>query len=1769
MGSKGAKGIKYSTYEYSTTLTLNRFAKILEQVKELAQLPPPLTKVQIRTLSAFESELKAKKADFELNLIRVFEHVASEEIDVTVITEQDDKVQSLYIEASTLVESLLPEPEPTTPVSSVSSANPFVPQTHVKLPKLDLIKFDGTPLQWVSFINLFDTTIHRNSSITNVTKFQYLLSVLSGEPLSLVRSLNITPQNYLTAYQMLRDRYHSPRRLTTLHLNNILDLPSISAFNTKGLRHFINLFYEHTQALKALDCNITESNPLLSALLLRKLDQELRKRLENHRSTTANNSDHDGQAIPHTLPSIDEIIKFLNIECSRVEDASLHIVTPPNRQPSGQTSFSSKPKSPVFKRKPFVPRDVTLTATNLSSNGKTPLKTNNYAAPCFVCNSPEHRVYVCPTFKAQTPNERYQTAKKHNRCTSCLGNHDIKTCQSRAQCFTCKKPHHTMLHFPDQTSTTSTEPQLQPSSNDIVTAHGQTLTPNSTSHSTVVLGTALVKIVGPNGRSYVFRALLDSGSMGDFLSEHAAQLLGVPRQRSDVQVTGLSGTSAQTRGLLHLQVENVSGNKLASGHPFHVLDKISPLLPRTRLSSKVIELTNSYVLADPTFYLPSSVDVLLGNKLLPSIFTSDVHSLGPGMPFVVGTQLGYVVMGQAPCQDPSATVSTVVVLHSSNDASLHDQIQRFWVQEQVPECSRKSEEENYCDNHFSETHSRNEKGRYCVRLPFKPEAQVTETLGQSRNTAQKRFFALERKFQAQPQFKLLYTTFMEDYEQSGHMIELKDPDLNSPHYYLPHHGVLKQNGEVIKLRTVFDASCKTSSNVSLNDILLTGKKLQTNICDILLQFRIHNVVFSCDVRQMFRQIEVNPKDQMFQLILWRKSSDQPLSTFKLTTVTYGQNSSPFLAIKTLAQLADDEGHDFPQAAEVLKKHTYVDDVITGASTVEDALQLQQQLISLLQRGGFELRKWSSNSYQLLEALPQEHLESPVFLQTSEQPHYSILGLHWSANSDCFSFHLDLPPSHATKRQILSTIAKIYDPCGFLSPVTMWCKAFMQLLWSQGLSWDDPVPPDLAKQWQSFVSELRCLDSIHIPRAFNSSQAISIELHGFSDASLVGYAAVVYLRIERSDKTVHVRQIISKTRVAPLKQMTLPRLELCGAHLLAQLIAYCLSVLNELSFTSHYLWCDSTVALTWLKTPSYRLKTFVANRVSQTQELVPIHWWRHVNTEHNPADCASRGLLPSHLPDHHLWWDGPEWLHLSQNRWPASKFTPLDISSSEEVKFTQLQVFTCASQLSWDLPGKFSSWTRLQNVVAYSLRFIHNCRNNTKRSGLLSLQELKDAELRIFKLTQQEAFPEEIDRLKKNGACSTKLQRLTPKVDTQGLLRVGGRLQEATLTEDARHPIILPKRHPVVNLLIDYYHRKHLHSGTQLTQSLLSQNVWILSARSIIRSRIYKCMTCFKHKPRTQIPLMGNLPSPRINSARPFLNTGTDFGGYFNVKIHNLRSVRHTKVYICVFICLATKAVHIEVVTDLTTEAFVAALTRFVSRRGLCANLYSDCGTNFVGARNSLNSLTESLKKEEVNTFAVQNGVKFHFNPPAAPHQGGLWESAIKSIKHHLKRVVGEHVLTLSEFITLTTQIEAVLNSRPLTPLSNDPMDLSALTPAHFLIGCPLTAVPEPYLQDTPLNRLRHWQLIQALHQRIWKRWQLEYLHTLQQRLKWNTSSQNLKIGDMVLVHQPTPPLTWPLARIEGVSPGADGVVRVVHLKTSHGSLTRPVHKVCPLPFNMD
>ncbi|XP_071632822.1 uncharacterized protein [Temnothorax longispinosus] len=778
-------------------------------------------------------------------------------------------------------------------------------------------------------------------------------------------------------------------------------------------------------------------------------------------------------------------------------------------------------------------------------------------------------------------------------------------------------------------------------------------------------------------------------------------------------------------------------------------------------------------------------------------------------------------------------------------------------------------------------------------------------------------------------------------------------------------------------------------------------------------------------------------------------------------------------------------------------------------------------------------------------------------ESSEDQSQKILGLRWHSQSDSFGFQVNALDRECTKRTILSEVARIFNPLGFLAPLTFTAKCLIQRLWTLKLDWDDEPPMDIRCSWNRFQTEIDALSSLCVPRAINSGHVVRCELHEFCDASELGYGAVIYLRVVTRDGVV-VCLLCAKSKVAPLRPLTIPRLELCAALLLSGLIAYGRRILRgHIDIDDEYAWTDSEVVRAWIRSAPQRWKTFVRNRVALIQDNVPVSAWGHVDTESNPADHCSRGLYPRDLEASSMWWASPEWLVRFEPRVEPSHSS--ETPPTKEEKIVSLVALDPPNAVH-SLLERFSSIEKICRIIAYILRFVNHFRAKSALTTLAIDQlKLHSALLVVVKIVQADTFRDEIDRLRSGRRIPKPLLKLAPFFDLTGILRVGGRLAKSGMPFENKHPALLPNKHRLTDLAIEHVHRTNLHPGRRTLQYLLTQHYWILGVHRAIQRVLSRCYRWFRANPHASQPLMADLPADRVRQAKPFSFSGVDFAGPFNIVTPRARGVFSFKVYACLFVCFTVKAVHLEVAFSLSTDSFLAALRRFVARRGRCSLLYSDCGTKFVGAARELES--------HMNLAAEREKIKWSFNPPSAPHFGGLWESGVRSFKTHLRQTVGDQLLSIEEFTTVLAQIEAVLNSRPLCPMSTDPSDLEVLSPGHFLTMEPLVFVPTHDVTPLPVNRLSEWQLVQRMHQDFWKRWDQEYLHTLQQRPKWRTSVNPLGIGSLVLLKDANmPPLRWRRGRVEALHPGSDGVSRVATVRVADGSITRPLVKLCPLPM---
>lgn len=1006
-------------------------------------------------------------------------------------------------------------------------------------------------------------------------------------------------------------------------------------------------------------------------------------------------------------------------------------------------------------------------------------------------------------------------------------------------------------------------------------------------------------------------------------------------------------------------------------------------------------------------------------------------------------------------------------------------LRKFWEIEEIPGEIPLSAEDEKCERHFVETHSRTPEGRYVVRLPIRDGQRVK--ILDSLYPAKLLWTNLEKRLSTKPDFHFskAYREFLDEYEELGHMEEVSS-NSSTPMVpvYIPHHPIMRESSSTTKIRVVFNASYKFKGGKSLNDYLLVGLKLQADITAVISRWRFFQYVYTADIAKMFRQIRIHSADADLQRIVWRSDPESDVKHFRLLTVTYGTASAPFLAMRVLRQLGEDEGATFPAAASILKESIYVDDVLFGADDVPALLVLRDQLNGIMAKGGFHLRKWASNCDELLAGLPPEDCERTLGHSILEEDPVKVLGIAWYPREDIFRYQvapMKLPTK--IKRSVLSLIAKLFDPLGWVSPVVIVAKIFMQELWLKQSDWDEELDGELLLKWSSYCAGFVELKHLRIPRwVRTSSEHLGLELHGFADASHRAYAAVVYLHVLLEDE-VKISLIIAKSKVAPVRTVSVPRLELNAAVLLARLLEWAQKTLS-LANVPIYGWTDSTVTLAWLREHPSKWNIYVANRVSDVQTRLPTVRWRHVPSHENPADCASRGITARELRDHELWWSGPPWLRTSSTTWPSSRMSGTDSTTGETILAEARKGSTCHAQHinEWELPFQFSSWTRLVRITAYLRRFIANLARLAKRiavTSTLNVSELRDAQNHWFRAVQRAAYAEEIKCLSQGSAIprTSALRSLNPVLGKDALIRLGGRLANSALSYHEQHPIILP-RHKISELLIDYTHKITLHGGAQLMLRTLRQQYWLISARSSVKVHISRCVTCVRERAQHPIQIMGDLPAARVTVSLPFTHTGIDYVGPIQVIPYVGRGQRARKYYIAVFVCMTTKAIHLEYVEDYTTAGFIAALKRFAGRRGCPAHLYSDNGTNFQGADRELRRVFKELSNERDAISALaQEKIQWHFGPPAAPHFGGLWEAAVKSFKHHFRRAVDSHTLSQNELATLLCQIEACLNSRPLTALSDDPNDLSALTPGHFLVERPLVSIPDDSYLESNMSRL--------------------------------------------------------------------------------------------------
>eukprot|EP00057_Strongylocentrotus_purpuratus_P002697 XP_003725052.1 PREDICTED: uncharacterized protein LOC100888496 [Strongylocentrotus purpuratus] len=1617
----------------------------------------------------------------------------------------------------------------------------------LNMPKPELGTFSGNPLEYWTFINRFEATVG-SRAINEKTKLMYLIQFCAGKARDSIDNCVLLQEGegYSTAKQILAEQFGQSFCVTTAHMHKVLNRqplrPNDGAAMWDLARDMRRCEMVLSQMGFSADMDSTDNLLRIQQLLPIHLQSEWAKRA--HRMMK--------QGI---APNFRMMVDF-------VEEAA-QLGTNMFGQNIGKQKAPPPPKG-----KPSGSYRTTLNTQGKGSD------MSEEKCPCC---SKLHDLQSCHSFKQKPREERMKVVRQARLCDNCFKPHHLaRGCGQGSNCNVngCKWKHHTLLHLHLQSQR---QEEVTPQREDPVEQPNEP-TAIGNNYTTTTTHKVCLRVVPVRIRSQMKDiqtwALLDEGSDISLCEASLIKELGITGSEKEFELTTVNGPNIKRKGLeVSLTVENLNGKEeidLSRVWSVESLPISSTSIPDGRDIKKWDHLQG---IEFPTIN-QREVKLLIGGDTPEAFWVMEQRRGKRKEPYAIRSPLGWTLMGPTRRGSDNHPGFNVHFTRTEQEA-LHQQLERFWELDHAVgndlDGAADSVEDRRARNIMDES-TILKNGHYEVGLPWK---HIPPCLPRNRHLAEVRLKYLKNKFKKDEECFNKYKGTIEGYIEKGFAEEITPttPESSDDHqdavWYLPHHPVTHPH-KPDKLRVVFDCAARYKGT-SLNDQLLRGPDYTNNLVGVLTRFRQEPVAIVGDIEGMFHQVKVPTKDRDALRFLWWKDGDlskDPID-YRMTVHLFGATSSPSCASYALRKTANDNKDTLPEnVIKTVQENFYVDDCLKSVPTTKEAVELVGDLCDLLQKGGFRLTKWMSNELEVLSSIPEpERAKSIVNLDLDDLPIERTLGVLWNVSSDSFEFQVNIKEKPTTRRGILSAVSSLYDPLGFLAPFILRAKLLLQSLCRRGLDWDEKVDEGDVRTWKEWLDDLPRLTGITIPRCLKPDafkDIASYELHHFCDASEQGYAAVTYLRLVNTDGKIHCAFVMGKSRLCPLKVTSIPRLELTAAVLAVDVDRM---VRNELwlPYTRTVYWTDSTAVLHYIRNESRRFQTYIANRVAKIQEASEPSQWRHVDTKSNPADDGSRGLLADEMKENPRWLEGPQFLWADEGSWPSPPAVIPDLPYEDpEIRKSARVNLTMYSDKLADLLNRYSSWTKLKRCVAWLLRYKAYLRAKVKGDNIsimkrptLTLEELHVAESSIIKTVQRQAFGHALN-LRTKGKT---LEKLNATV-IDGILRVGGRINNAPVEFDVKHPIILPSQHHVTKLLILHHHLNVGHSGAGMTWASLRERYWVLKGGATVRQVIGKCWACRRRNaPRAQ-QMMADLPDVRVTPDRPpFTYVGVDYFGPFHVKQGRSR----VKRYGCIFTCLTMRAVHIEIANSLDTDSFINALRRFISRRGKPEKIHSDNGSNFRGAERELRESLETLDQDKVDRFLQETGVRWSFNPPTASHMGGAWERMIRSIRKLLRSIIGEQLVGDEVLATVMAEVEWILNSRPLTQLSLDARDGVPLTPNHLLLLKQSPNLPPGVFEKADTYGRRRWRQAQYLSSLFWKRWRREYLPLLQERQKWTKPQRNIAKDDLVLVVDDNAPRgQWPLGKIVDVFPGRDHRVRQVEVRIGTKYFRRPITKLCLL-----
>lgn len=1589
---------------------------------------------------------------------------------------------------------------------------------HVMGKKLN--DFDGNPLQWSGFISQFELTT-KTCELTNAENLSRLTDCLKGNARLAVKGLFYSPDNVPSIIAMLTKLFGRPEFV----VNALIDEVQSTGSRCLAFENFDEIIAFSTQVsnivthMKQALMSDYLWNPLLMKKFVDKLPYQYKKEWAEFRS--------------------------------QIESANLEVF-------SGWLKDKSLSLTFILDKPPqFSKHKSTKAYVQVHNQGKP--------AKCIVCQGSCPSIIECPEFKEMSYSSKWEAVHSNHLCRVCLKPHHGR-CKSGKKCESpgCSFLHNTLLHKPEDSESANEEEQPALP----VNIHN--------SIASTLFKIVPVKLIGRSGKTVTTFALLDDGSALTLIEEKVAVELGLD---GPISPLCLQWTNEQQRvesksRKVDLSISGTSDKdmvfNLMGVHTVHNL-----ALPSQSINMNELCRSFPYLESVPVVsYVNAKPSILIGLDHPKLGLASKVKCGGEFDPVALKSKLGWIVFGSSSSSQKSKLVLNICECNDILD-NLDKTVKEFISVDTLGSNNIKPMSElDKKANAIMEKSLHFEKGSYQCNLLWKYNKVY---LPNNYKMALKRLDCLQRRLDTEDGLRDLMEAQLSEYLRKGYIRQVSNEEIaenSSNCWYLPVFPVRNPN-KPKKLRIVWDAAASVDK-VSLNSMLLTGPDLLSCLPGVLLRFREKKFAIAGDLMEMFHQIKTAAEDQKFQWFMW-KGKDKTLKTFAMTVMTFGAACSPFIAQYVKNYHARKFQQSSPVAVNAIVSNHYMDDWLESFNSEEEVITVAQEVKNIYKSGGFVIRNWISNSSKVLQALGDAGNEGKCLSDFTESKSEKILGLWWDFSKDDFTYSLKFNKGNSdilngqrmpTKREMLRIIMSVFDPLGFLAHFLIYAKILLQRVWRKAIGWDELIPTDLHNDWSNWIGKLPEIENLRIGRwyGFDGSQDAEFELHTFVDASEEAYAASVYLRISVGATSV-CRLVFAKSRTAPVKALTIPRLEL-NAAVLGTRLAKFIGEQQTVKISKRFFWSDSRTVICWINSESRNYKQYVSCRIGEILESTDVSEWLWIPTKKNIADIATRSLIPD-LDSQSEWYHGPSFLRLPKNEWPVQKEETL--ITDEEIRTRVLLTNNLYEKGLIDY-AEFSTYRRLlmkhMNIARvftiWKLKTKHSKENFPSKFCMLMF---KKAENTIYRIAQCEIYEEEISLLKSGSKImkSSSLYKRMVYLDENEVLRCKGRIDFSTdAAFDTKRPIILPVGHHITNLVIFHYHEKFGHHNHETVINELRQKFSISRLRTQLWKVRRSCQQCKNDSAKPSAPEMAQLPPARLKAfTRPFSYVGIDFFGPMTVTIGR----RQEKRWGMLMTCLTVRAIHLECVHGLSSNSCILGLRNFINRRGCPIEIFSDNGTNLKGASRELKEARSKLDMNQVANEFLEAAIKWNFIPPASPHMGGAWERLVRSVKTNISYITKAKSFRDEYLNSLLIEVECIINSRPLSYIPIDDDNAEALTPNHFLLGSSSGNKPIGKFDDRGSTLRNNWHTIQQFANMAWRRWISEGLPALNLRSKWHStdSTKQLQVDDIVLIFdERNPRCCYPKGRVIDVSVGSDGLVRKATVKTVNGIYERPVVKLAKL-----